>query len=155
MAGGGAIWERLDAAADLVHQGRVSRVILMRDGTPGPYNYPLGRSQVRTDWFCAYLAWHGVPAGRVVLIPQTQERFGTLSEARAVARMWPRGEGALVLISSAPHLHRALLAFRHFLPASVPVLPYAASEYRFSYEFHHPIWIEYLKVLAYRLLCLF
>ena len=151
LAGGGSIWERLDAAADLVQMGRVSRIFLMQDNTRGPYSFKANSSWTRTKWSADYLAWRGVPAEKVRWISQAEGMFGTLTEARTVAKNLPQDVKALVVVSSAPHMRRSVLAFRRSLPTDVQVVPYAATEFATSYEMHHPIWIEYLKLLVYYL----
>jgi uncharacterized SAM-binding protein YcdF (DUF218 family) len=149
LAGGGALWERLDAAADLVQMGRVKHILLMKDDKRGQYSFKDNRSWNRTEWAADYLAWRGVPADRIRWIPQTEGMFGTLTEARAVARHLPQGVKTLVVVSSAPHLRRSMLALRRTLPVGVALVPYAATTFENSYERHHPIWIEYLKLLVY------
>ena len=149
LAGGGALWERLDAAADLVQMGRVAKILLMSDENRGPYSFKGNGSWTRKQWITDYLAWRGISADRISWLPQADDLFGTLKEARAVAKSIPREVKTLVVVSSAPHMRRSLLAFRRSLPADVQVVPYAATELENSYEMHHPIWIEYLKLLVY------
>lgn len=149
LAGGGALWERLDAAADLVQMGRVPRVLLMRDDTPGQYSFRAKASWTRTQWAIDYLRWRGIPNDRIVLLPQAEGVLGTLSEARVVAKNLPEHAKILVVVSSAPHMRRAVLAFRRSLPPDVRVSPYAATTFKNSYEQYHPLWIEYLKLIVY------
>jgi uncharacterized SAM-binding protein YcdF (DUF218 family) len=149
LAGGGSIWERLDAAADLVQMGRASRIFLMQDNGSSQYSFKANRSWTRTKWSSDYLAWRGISADRISWIAQTEGVFGTLTEARVVAENLPKDVKTLVVVSSAPHMRRAMLAFRRSLSADVHVVPYAATEFENSYEMHHPIWIEYLKLLVY------
>jgi uncharacterized SAM-binding protein YcdF (DUF218 family) len=149
LAGGGSLWERLDAAADLVQMGRVSRIFLMQDNQRGQYNFKARGSWTQTKWISDYLAWRGIPADRIRWIPQAEGLLGTLTEARAVAIKLPKDVATVVLVSSAPHMRRSVLAFRRSLPADVQVVPYAATDFANSYEMYHPIWIEYLKLLVY------
>jgi uncharacterized SAM-binding protein YcdF (DUF218 family) len=149
LAGGGALRERLDAAADLVQMGRVSRIYLMHDTKRGQYSFKTNSSWTRTEWATDYLAWRGISADTVSWIPQADNLFGTLKEARAVAKNLPKDVKTLVIVSSTPHMRRSVLAFKRSLPADVTVIPYAATEYVDSFEMHHPIWIEYLKLLVY------
>ena len=149
LAGGGAIWERLDAAADLIQMGRVSRILLMEDNSRGQYSFKTQTSWTRTQWATDYLAWRGISGDRITLIPKTDDLFGTLKEARGVAKSLSKDVKTLVVVSSAPHMRRAMLAFRRSLPEGVQVVPYAATVFENSYEMHHPIWIEYLKLLIY------
>lgn len=82
-------------------------------------------------------------------MPRSVGLCGTLTEARAVARQLPKHVKTLVVVSSAPHMRRTLLAFRRSVPAHVRVVPYAATTYVNSYELYHPIWLEYVKLLVY------
>ena len=149
MAGGGALWERLDAAADLVQMGRVDSIILMKDDTVGQFSFKANTSWTRTQWAADYLAWRGITADRIQWIPQTEGLLGTLTEARTVAKNMPKSVKTLVVVSSAPHMRRTVLAFTRSLPSDVRVVPYAATSFVTSYEMHHPIWLEYLKLLLY------
>ncbi|GAM11819.1 hypothetical protein OR1_04137 [Geobacter sp. OR-1] len=152
MAGGGAIWERLDAAADLIQMGRVSRIMLMQDNMQGQYSFKTNSSWTRTKWFADYLAWRGISQEKILWIPQAEGLFGTLTETRAVAKNLPINFKSLVIVSSAPHMRRSLLAFRRSLPVNINVTPYAATEFWNSYEMYHPIWLEYLKLTVYYLI---
>ncbi|WP_224981919.1 YdcF family protein [Geomonas agri] len=149
LAGGETVWERLNAAADLVHLGRVPRIYLMDDPSRDQYSARAGRSLTRREWYLDYLAWRGVPAERVSFIPRAPGFFGTRAEAGALAAHLPVGVHHVVIVSSAPHMRRALLAFRRALPAQVEVVPYAATGLAASGELYHPLWIEYLKLLVY------
>jgi uncharacterized SAM-binding protein YcdF (DUF218 family) len=149
LASGGAIWERLDAAADLLQMGRVNTMLVMREDTYGQFSFKANTSWTRSQWMADYLAWRGISTDRIRWMDQIDELFGTLKEARAVARTLPKDVKRLVIVSSAPHMRRALLAFRRSLPPDVTVVPFAATEFENSYELHHSIWLEYLKLLVY------
>ncbi|MFH0785006.1 MAG: YdcF family protein [Pseudomonadota bacterium] len=149
LAGGDSIWERLDAGADLIQMGRVSSLLIMRDNSQGKFSFKAQTSWTRTQSMLDYLSWRGIPASKVTLLPQIDGLFGTLTEARNVARLLPQDVKTLVIVSSAPHMRRAVLAFRRSLPANVKVIPYAATTYENSYEMYWPIWVEYLKLLVY------
>ena len=149
LAGGDSLWERLDAGADLIQMGRVSTLLIMRDDSKGPYSFKAQTSWTRTQWMMDYLAWRGISADRIIWIPQTEGLFGTLTEARTIAKNLPKDVKTLVVVSSAPHMRRAVLAFRRSLPADVRVVPYAATTFENSYEMYYPIWIEYIKLLVY------
>ena len=149
LAGGGSLWERLDAAADLVQMGRVKYILLMKDNATGQFSLKANTSWTRTQWAIDYLAWRGISADRIHWIPETEGLFGTLTEARAVAKNLPKDVKMLVAVSSAPHMWRILLAFKRSLPADVKVIPYAATTFENSYEMYYPIWVEYIKLLVY------
>jgi uncharacterized SAM-binding protein YcdF (DUF218 family) len=149
LADGIATWERLAAASDLYHLKRIKRITIMEDDMTGPYNFKAKSSWTETQWEIAYLAWRGVPADKVDLLKPVEGLFGTLSEARNVARHLPSGTKTIVLVSSAPHMRRSMLAFRRSLPPDIKILPYAATSFKQSYEMTLPIWLEYLKLLVY------
>mgnify|MGYP001426038522 CR=1 FL=1 len=149
LAGGETVWERLNAAADLVHLGRVPRIYLMDAPSRDQYNVRAGGSWSRGKWYVDYLVWRGVPAERIRFIPSSRGFFGTRAEARALALHLPGGVRQVVIVSSAPHMRRALLAFRRALPPQVGVVPYAATDLASSQEIYYPLWIEYLKLLVY------
>jgi uncharacterized SAM-binding protein YcdF (DUF218 family) len=149
MAGGGAIWERLDAAADLVQMGRVSQILVMQDNAVGQYSFKAKKTWTKTQWMADYLAWRGILPERIHWLPQQEGFLGSLTEARSVSRQLPKQCKNLVVVSSAPHMRRSVLAFERSLPKEVSVLPYAATTIGNSYELHHPIWLEYLKLSVY------
>jgi uncharacterized SAM-binding protein YcdF (DUF218 family) len=149
LAGGGAIWERLDAASDLVQMGRVSRMVLMQDNSRGQYSFKANSPWNRSQWIADYLSWRGIAPDKIIWIQQTEGLFGTLVESRAVAKNLPKNIKTLVIVSSAPHMRRSVLAFKRALSSEVDVVPYAATAFENSYERHHPLWIEYLKLLVY------
>lgn len=152
LAGGGSLWERLDAAADLVNTGRVTRIYMMKDNQQGQYNFKADRSWTRAEWSSDYLAWRGISTDRISYISPTDDYFGTLAETRAFAEHFPKDLSRLVLVSSAPHMRRSVLAFRRSLPPNVLITPYAATSFMDSYEMRYPIWIEYVKLFVYYLI---
>jgi uncharacterized SAM-binding protein YcdF (DUF218 family) len=129
--------------------GRVDYIILMKDDNVGQFRFKTNASWTRTQWVADYLAWRGIVADRIQWIPQTEGFFGTLTEARTVAKRLPKSVKTLVVVSSAPHMRRSVLAFTRSLPSNVRVVPYAATSFATSHEMYHPIWLEYLKLLLY------
>jgi uncharacterized SAM-binding protein YcdF (DUF218 family) len=152
LSGGTAMHERLDAAADLFQMGRVSRIYLQRDDARSAFNFRDRRSWTRAQWNADYLAWRGVPLGVLYWVEREQGHFGTWNEARALDKSLPGAVRTLVLVSSAPHMRRSLLAFRRSLRHGVSLVPYAATGIRQSQELYFPIWREYLKLLVYSLI---
>jgi len=149
LAGGGSLWERLDAGADLIQMGRVASLMIMQDNVKGSFSFKANKSWTRTQWITDYLAWRGISSDRIRWIDQTSGLFGTLTEARSVAKNLPANVNNLVVVSSPPHMRRSVLAFTRSLPDNVHVVPYEATEFGNSHEMHHPIWLEYLKLLLY------
>ena len=149
LAGGGSLWERLDAAADLVQMGRVGFILLMKDDSISQFSFKANSSWTRTQWAADYLAWRGISADKIQWIPQSAGLFGTLTESRAIAKNLPKDVKSLVVVSSAPHMRRVQLAFNRSLASDVTVIPYAATSFQNSYEIYNPIWLEYLKLIVY------
>lgn len=149
LSGGNAIWERLRAAADLYHLNRTKEIILLEDNRVSSYSFIERQSWRATQWQIAYLKWLGVPESNVNIYSDTQQAlFGTLKEARIVATQLPDSVSSLVIVTSAPHTRRSLLAFERNLP-DIAVSVYAATEIYHSSEFFYPIWVEYVKLLVY------
>jgi uncharacterized SAM-binding protein YcdF (DUF218 family) len=149
LAGGNSIWERLAAGADLIHLQRVPTLQIMRNDATYPYSFKAQASWTGTQWSMDFLEGRGVPRNRVVILAQPHGFFGTLAEARNVAKLLPRNIKKLVVVSSPAHMRRTVLAFKRSLPADVSVVPYAATTFEQSAEMYYPIWIEYLKLLVY------
>ena len=150
LAGGVAFEERLAAASDLYFMRRVPLIIIKRDDSQSAYNFAAHASWTRTQWALDFLRWKGVPDANVLVVDLPQiTSFGTLNEARSLVTVLPPAVVRLVLVTSAAHTRRALLAFRRSLPATVALTPYAATSVDTSVEFWRPLWVEYVKLLVY------
>lgn len=151
MAGGLASEERLRAAADLFHMGRVPRIYLLRDDNRSYYSFTARRSMARTEWMLSYLSWLGVPRDGVTLIDDDfSARFGSLHEADLVRARLPPDVRRLVVVTSPVHTRRSGLAFRRRLgPGGVDIVTYAAVDWSLSAEAFAPLWLEYLKLAVY------
>jgi len=149
LAAGNAIWERLAAASDLYHMNRVRKILLMRNDTKGPYNFPRHASLSPTQWETAYLSSRGVPTEDIVLIRHADGLFGTFAESRNVAHYLPPEIKRLVIVTSPPHTRRSLLTFKRALHGNVAVVPYSAVAFEASAELYDPLWLEYMKLVVY------
>jgi len=150
LAGGQGRYERLRAAADLFHEGRVPRLLLLRDDRRGPYRFAAGASWTASRWALGYAEWLGIPRDRVELVAgDPHATLGTLAEARAVAAALPADCHRLVIVTSAAHTRRARLAFRRALPERVELQVFAATPFAESAEASLPLWLEYAKLLVY------
>jgi uncharacterized SAM-binding protein YcdF (DUF218 family) len=150
LAGGNSLLERLPAAVRLYHAGRVPLLLLQRDDRSTGPDPATGEPRSAGDWAVAYLEWRGVPRDRIrVIEPAPPSALGTLSEGRNVAARLPDTIRRLVIVTSAAHTRRALLAFRRRLPREVTVTVRAASPFADSLEMHGPLWIEYAKLCVY------
>lgn len=150
MAGGLASEERLRAAADLYHLGRVPRLFLLRDDGRSYYSFTERRALSRTEWMLAYLGWLGVPPDRITLVAdQGGSRLGSLHEADLMRAALPAEVRRLVVVTSPAHTRRSGLAFRRRLDPAMQVTTYAAIDWALSAEAFAPLWLEYLKLALY------
>lgn len=151
MQGGLASEERLRAAADLFHMGRVPRIYLLRDDHHSYYSKVEDRSITRTEWMIAYLAWLGVPADRVTLLDDGGGWWlGSLHEADLASAALPKEVRRLIVVTSPVHTRRSGLAFERRLgPAGVAVVTWAAIDWSLSAEAFAPLWLEYAKLAVY------
>lgn len=155
LAAGSAMCERLAAASDLYHMKRIPLIILMNNSEKGPYSFPAQASWSPTQWSVEYLVWRGVPKEKIQIVAEVKGPFGTLSEAKNIAKTLPPGIKRLVVATSAPHTRRSLLAFKKSLPPGVAVIPFAASSFETSAECFNPLWLEYFKLLIYKIYMFF
>ena len=150
LADGNAFQERLSAAVDLYFMRRVPQIIIINEAKKGAYNFVAGSNWTPTEWALDYLQCRGIPRAQVLVVgPMEKGLFGTLNEARTIAKTLPETVTRLVLITSAPHTRRSLLAFRRALPSEVVVMSYAATAFGKSAEMREPLWLEYVKLLVY------
>lgn len=150
LASGSAMHERLRAAADLWHMGRVPRLLLVEHGGWSYFNFVEQESWSYTRWQVAWLRWRGVPESAITVLPAPAGgALGTRGEARAVGDWRPVELQRLVIVSSPAHMRRSVLAFERALPEGVSVVPFAATELGDSSELWRPLWLEYAKLVLY------
>jgi uncharacterized SAM-binding protein YcdF (DUF218 family) len=150
LADGSALWERLDAAADLYLMKRVPLIIVMRDDRKSAFSFKAQASWTVTQWSLDFLQWRGVPGDKVLVFDsRATTRLGTLNEARSLAMALPTNVARLVLVTSPAHTRRSVLAFTRSFRARIAIVPYAATAVDQSTEFYSPLWLEYLKLLTY------
>lgn len=141
------------AASDLIHEGRAQVLYLLKDGTRARHHYASGQDRVASDWHLDYLRWLGVSEDRVRFIETSGGALDSLAEARTMAtELADHPEiKRLVIVTSATHTRRSLMAFKAALPPEITPVPYAANLYLASAEVHRPLWIEYVKLVVYAL----
>ena len=54
-----------------------------------------------------------------------------------------------MLVTSPAHTRRSVLAFTRSFRGRIAIVPYAATAIDQSTEYYSPLWLEYLKLLAY------
>ena len=149
MSDGSAYWERLYAASDLYHMGKVNRIAIEQNDLTSRYNFPKNRSETITQRAISYLESLGVPAKQISTVPlESSPTLGSWSEAQACRRALPETE-AVVIVTSAPHTRRSFLCFKRAFPQERSISVHAASPLESSAELFSPIWIEYSKLALY------
>jgi uncharacterized SAM-binding protein YcdF (DUF218 family) len=151
MADGPASWERLRAASDLYHWGRIKRIVVLNEQRGAGYNFTVHRTESRVERVMDYLESYGVPLESISTInPEGLSKFGSLNEARSFASQEDDLK-SLVVVTSPPHTRRSLLSFRRSLPKNVKISSYSArgDHASDSSEIHSPLWIEYSKLIVY------
>lgn len=149
MADGEAIWERLRAAADLYHMGRVKTISLLNEQRTSGYNFIRKRNDTRLQREIDYLGLFGVPASKILLIdPVEGDLFSSRSEAVGMKRMHPALK-RIAIVTSSPHTRRAKLCFQRVYTGDVSIQVYSATSPSQSAETFSPIWIEYCKFFVY------
>lgn len=150
MNGGYSLPERLLAASDLYHLGRVEAVYILDDRASSSFSFVERRNLARSEWAASYLAWLGVPDLAIRRVSgDVDAALGSLNEARLVAAQLPEEIDTLVIVTSAAHTRRSLLAFERALRGSVAVTCYAATGPRQSAQLREPLWVEYAKLVVY------
>jgi uncharacterized SAM-binding protein YcdF (DUF218 family) len=150
MANGYAYLERLRAGADLYHMHRVQRIFILNEELPAGYDFELRRLQSNTEMAIAYLGFLGVPPSAISSIDISESAlFGSLSEARSMAKALPPSASKVVVVTSAPHTRRSLLCFRRSLPEGIQSQVYSATDPIHSAELCGSIWLEYVKLVVY------
>lgn len=149
MADGTAYWERLFAASDLYHWGRVERIYILEELESSSYNFIRRESDTRLQRAIDYLSMRGVPADAIQAVPRLPD--GWLSsrvEAEGVAKL-PQTFQSIVVVTSPPHTRRSRMCFRRAFGEETAISVYSANEPAHSAETHFPIWVEYAKLVVY------
>jgi uncharacterized SAM-binding protein YcdF (DUF218 family) len=149
MSDGHAYWNRLYAASDLYHMGKIKTIAVQENPTSSRYDFVLRRSQTVTQRSIRYLNSLGVPENRIVTVPGTKDpSLGSWREARAFADEFAKTPN-VVVVTSSPHTRRSLLCFERAMPASCQVTVIADSLPDEGAELFAPIWLEYGKLAVY------
>jgi uncharacterized SAM-binding protein YcdF (DUF218 family) len=138
---------RIRLAATLYHRVSGSRVLFMSVRGITEYNPGLGRNYTHDEWVTHEMTEVKVPATDIEFIAMPAGVFGTLREARHIAALVKRRQnGRLILVTSAYHTRRVLIAFSHYLKGKGELYIYGSDE---TVRFRH-LMAEYIKVPFYR-----
>ncbi len=149
MADGYAYLERLRAAADLHHMGRIQSIYLLHERRSSGFDFITRESLSVAERATRYLEFQGIDR-RVVHFVDAQESslMGSLSEAEAMAAVSPQIK-SVVVVTSAPHTRRSLLCFQRSFPSDTKLSVFSATSAFESAELYGPISHEYFKLLIY------
>jgi uncharacterized SAM-binding protein YcdF (DUF218 family) len=149
MSDGHAYWNRLYAASDLYHMGRIQDIAIQENPTTSRYDFVSGSSQTVTQRSVRYLEALGIPEDRIVTVKgKHSPALGSWSEAQAFANEFPNTTN-IVVVTSSPHTRRSLLCFERAMPASCHVSVFADALPNEGAELFDPIWHEYGKLAVY------
>lgn len=137
---------KFQAVAQLYRMGAVEKIwILGRRGIT-EYSAQEGRNLTNNEWSLRELKQLGVPEQCVEVIEVREGWFGTLSEAKEIARLAERRKlTTLVLIAQTHHTRRVRNSFSVFLPRHVSLYVQDLSDV----ERLHETVAEYVKLKAY------
>ncbi len=151
MADGYAYLERLRAASDLYHMGRVKEIYLLNERRSSGYDFVSRKLLSNAERAIGYLEHLGVERQAVRLIDAEESSLmSSLSEAEAMAEVAPRFK-SVVVVTSAPHTRRSLLCFQWSFPSETKITVFSATRAIESAELYAPISHEYFKLLVYYL----
>jgi uncharacterized SAM-binding protein YcdF (DUF218 family) len=105
------------AVAQLYKSGAFDRVWLLSRPGITEHNREIGRNISNDEWSILELETLGVPADKIEIVKMDEEFFGTLREAKHIAKLVRlRKIKTLVLISQPYHSKRVYATFKKFLP---------------------------------------
>ena len=149
MADGAAYWERLFAASDLYHWGRIEQIYVLEELETSSYNFVRKQSDTRLQRAIDYLGMRGVPEEAIRSVPPLPNHWlSSRSEAVGVSEL-PRQLKSIVVVTSPPHTRRSKLCFERVFGDDTEITVYSANDPSNSVETHLPIWIEYAKLAVY------
>ena len=91
MSDGHAYWNRLCAASDLYHTGKIKNIAIQENPTSSRYDFVLRRSQTVSQRSIRYLESLGVPQDRIVTVPTTKASPLVLgAKLKLLQRHFPR-----------------------------------------------------------------
>ena len=149
MSDGHAYWNRLYAASDLYHMGKIKTIAVQENPTSSRYDFVLRLSQTVTQRSIRYLEDLGVPVDRIITVAGVDSSaLGSWSEAQSFANEFPETPN-VVVVTSSPHTRRSLMCFEWAMPASCQVSVFSDSRPAEGAELFAPIWLEYGKLAVY------
>ncbi len=133
-------------AARLYQEGRCAKILTLSRPGITAYSFELERNLTNDEWTVKHLTGLGVPAADIQTLSFEQEAFGTLTEAKGLAKTAEsRAYQCLILLSTSHHTERVHLSFSHYLPDQKL---YVLASDKPVYLRH--LLVEYCKYLVYK-----
>lgn len=144
----GSLRERFKIAARLYRENLAVKVMTLSRPGITAYDPVLERNLTNDEWSRQELIRLGVKSSAIELIHAGEGFFGTLAEAKEVARLMPeRSYRQLILVTSKHHTRRAWLAFaRNLAGQGIEIYAYMAHDG----EDLATLAEEYVKLIVYR-----
>ncbi len=140
--------KRLEAAAELYHQGLSNRILLFSEPGITEYDPSLGRNLTNDEWSLKQLAGHRVKRKDVEPVSFKKYVFGTFTEAKGLSEISAvRGYKHVILVTSQCHTKRTWVTFsKMFQNRNIALSIYAAND---PYRLRSLLY-EYLKLVLYK-----
>jgi len=143
---------KFKVASILYRQGKCKRILVLHRKGRTEFNRSLGRNLTNDEWASIELEKLGIPRQMVEMVKIEEGFFGTFAEARGISSLAKkRRYKCIVLVTAAPHTHRARISFENFLKDSHISIYAVASDEEGLFTEH---LLEYVKLKVYELLLL-
>ncbi len=143
-------YRHIIAAADIYKDKKAKKILIFSSLTKNEYDPNLNRNLSNNEWVIKHLVERGVKKDDIDTVLVNKGHFGTLSEARDVAK-YAKKENyrSIILLSSPCHGRRVSNSFKHFLnPAGIKAYVEASDDVFYMRE----LILEFVKVQVYRFL---
>jgi uncharacterized SAM-binding protein YcdF (DUF218 family) len=135
-------------AAYLYQNSTCGKIMILSRPGKTEYNNKLGRNLTNDEWSILQLQRCGIPQQNIEPITMKEGFFGTLSEAKCIAKLIKeRRYNTLILITSPHHTHRVKISFEKFLENHDVTSYVQASDRKTSLK---GLIIEFIKLKVYQ-----
>jgi uncharacterized SAM-binding protein YcdF (DUF218 family) len=143
--------DKYRTAAELYRAGIGNAILVLSRKGMTEYDRGLHRNLTNDEWSLRELAKAGIAKEHIELVSIKEEFFGTLTEAKAMARIaHQRNFRCLVLITSRYHTARTWLAFSQYVKNDRLLAVYGSRDCSSSSQ----LLVEYLKLILYKYIVL-
>jgi uncharacterized SAM-binding protein YcdF (DUF218 family) len=143
-------WRHIRRAAELYHQKKVERILVISSDEKCWYDTSLKRNLIRNEWTAKMFVRRDVPDSVIQFMPFKKGKFGTLSESRTVAGyLKDKKYTSVILVSSPCHTRRVYESFGKSLGKVGIQMYIAGSEDPFGFS---EMLLELVKIQVYSLI---